>query len=736
MVRVQGRIVGMMVFILLIGWPLAVHGEDKSDLLTAERMYYEKQGKVLRANGLVHFSGGDYDLHADSLRYDTEKDIIYAEGNIKLRVNNIGKEKKSGSITAEKLVYSKSEKRLLTEGNVSLQFNGSTLTARMLEYNEKGKIVTASGQVVVKGDAGDSVAGESYHYDINSDVSTVEDFTYNFTFEDTVFYGSGRRLIQHPDKTITEDGVLSTCNLQQPNHHYYFNFKRSEYYPAHKLVLIKASYWDHGHKIFEQDKLSVSLKDQVAAGYSQDEGVYIKAQRRYSLSGQDYGILYRDYMSRKGFGLGVREYYFLTDNRRQEYFVYGAGRYGGDKTTFIGESNFYAPGKDNLLSFRYDNGLWQADNEQYQGTWSFATSTEKARQSLQINYNKQLYAWLGQKSWNEQTSVQISEDFRISDHLRGAFNGNVYRSRYSAGNEDHDRNYAVTLDYSDKNYFAQLYNYEAKYGLDYTPKISLNSNFNTPIQFEITTAQIARNHSDFTVQQSDIKANYVSQPMKMLGNSFFSYNANVATSTFSNGNHLLNWTVSPSLQTNFSPDFYVTTRYNVQRNKGYNPVTMFSGQDTQTMDWNANWRIDDDYSTMVNGGYDIDSKLYSPLNVSIQGKTYPFWNWNLTAAFNLNEHYTDSVGLYTVLNQQTGLTGYIGVNYSPRMHRLQNLSGRLQFDFGKAWDMDMQFYYDTNQKKFNASEIKLIRKFHCRDIQVFMYPQAQQYYIYYVLKNP
>lgn len=731
MINARLLLTALLLLLLVFSRTLLVYGQDRTDNLTADHMYYEKSGAILRAQ-TVRFRSGSINLAAAALRYDIQKEILHFAGTVKVDILKIGGRSQSVALTADKLTYYKQKQLLTAEGNVLLRFNSNELTGNFLEYNESRHTVMAPGKVRIKDDAGGIVEGENFRWDVNVDLTSIEELAYQFSVDNIVYYGSGRRMLQLPEKLVVEAGSLSTCTLKQP--HYHFTSEKMEYYPNDKIILTASAYWDEQRKLYERDKLVLSLKDEITAGYSPDEGAYLKTSRRYTIGEQDYGILHRDYMTYKGFGLGFKEYYFSPENVKREYSLYGAGN-GNSNTTLKGEYNLYTPDKSALLSLQYDDFRRRSDGSQLQGSLSIASNAENWQQYWQLNFNKQTTEWFGRKAWSDQTNIQLSESIRLSDHLRGAVTANAYRSRFMDSGEQHDHNYAVSLDYSDGNNFAQFYHYQSKYGLDYTPKISLNSSFNTPIQFELASARIKQNYGNLSVQQNDITASYVSQPINVLGQ-YFSYYLNAGLTEFSNRDSFKSVKVSPSLQTNITSDLYLGTRYNIQRQTGYNPVTAAVGQNAQTLDWDLKWRISDIHNAAVTGGYDLDSKLYTPLNLSVQGSGYPFWNWNLAASYDLNQNQVNTIGIYTVLNQQTGITGYVGVNYSPQLHMLQNLSGRLQFDINKAWDIDMQFYYDVIDKKFNATQIDIARKLHCRDIRISIQPHERQYFAYYVLKNP
>jgi hypothetical protein len=725
--------------VVLLMWPHTAFAAEQPELLTGERMYYEKSASILTAVGKVLYRSEDFEFTSDKIRYHTETDELFAEGHNTIRIKNVGAEKKTGTMVADRFYYCKTKKFLRAEGNIILTFDGQELHTDYLEYNDETKTMWARGPVFLKDKNGDSMQGHSYTYNVDTNEGRIDDLTYTFTYDDTKFFSTEDRLAYDDDKTVIDQGIMTTCDLQNP--HYHFSMKKAEYYPGKKLVLHDVAYWEGKHKLAEYSTLVIPLRENengddepevlVSVGYSEDEGAYIKTKQYYDLRASDYGIIYRDYMTRKGLGLGFREHHFLPENEEQDYLLYATQVLDKDFRTAKGEYKISNPYTYSLLSLYGEENNPETGANLFESRWSYSKWEERNQMNWQINYQRQtadsVYSYL---------SGQFSNDTLLSDRLRTNLNLNFYNSRTSWSEPAKDRTYAISMDYTAPDYFMQLYNYEAQYGYDYSPRLVFKSNFDTPVQFEINTTRLVHNVTDFSVRQNDVKANYNSRPVELVKDTFFTYNVNLLRSEFSTDDALAKWSIYTSLLQNVTPDLYVTTRFNIEKNKGFDPVQQNAGFDTKVADWEANWRINDIYSLAVSGGYDFEQQWYNPLTTRITGTNYPFWNWALSASYDPNEDIGQTMGLNLVFDPRTGITGYVDINYDLQTNTVRDISARTQFILRKGWDISAATHYNTIENRFNVSEFKATRILHCRELALSVYPLEKKYFASYSLKNP
>jgi hypothetical protein len=467
----------------------------------------------------------------------------------------------------------------------------------------------------------------------------------------------------------------------------------------------------------------------VSAGYSDDEGGYVKTKKYYDLEANNYGIVYRDYMTRKGLGLGVREHYYLSGAKEEDLYIYGTKGVSESVASIKGEYRLSDPNTYSLFSLTREHNDGDVSGDRLYSFWNYSNAGRDNQTNMYLYYSEDT------KLGNNYLSGQLSEYLRLSDHLRSDMHFNFYYTDSSYDEARFDRNYSISLEYAKDNYSAQLYGYEALSGNDYLPKLTLKSSLNTPVQFEVTTAHIVSNETNFSIQQSDFKANYLSQPSRIHESAYVTYNVSYLRSMFSTSDMYEKWSANTSILANITPKAYIGTRLNVERNMGYDPVQVTHGIDYTSLDWDANWQLNQDYRIILSGGYDFEQELYNATEVKVMGTSYPFWSWTLAAKYDFNTNTHQSTGLYLTLNPQTGITGYVDINYDQQLGELTNFVTRLEFPIKNNWDITAAMQYNTYDRSFNVSELKAVRALHCREWTISLYPQAKKYFMYYTLKN-
>ncbi len=201
------------------------------------------------------------------------------------------------------------------------------IKAETLKYIEDTGVIHATGSVeVYLKDA--YIKSDSLFIDPNTNIATAEGnvylitkkhrakagyFTYNISTEVSSFVsfegvaGPGLHLrvgkLEERNKNyFGEQGFITTCDYEEE--HYYNVAQKVEYYPEDKIIGYNVTTYVGRVPIFWTPYLIYDINEKQKTnwqiGHNGVEGDYVKSSWRYPL-----GILYLDYMEKKGFGKGT-----------------------------------------------------------------------------------------------------------------------------------------------------------------------------------------------------------------------------------------------------------------------------------------------------------------------------------------------------------------------------------------------------------------------------------------------
>jgi lipopolysaccharide assembly outer membrane protein LptD (OstA) len=714
--------------LLLTNTFVSAAAPKKNEGIRAASIVYDETN-VLVARGDVQYTDDEYEMKAKTVRYDTDKAVMLAEGGVIVTIYKVDTSGKTGILYADKLEYNKKENVVVAYGNVKLDIDGNEIQGNKLEYYRQLHSLVVTKNASFKNKDGDTVTGSSLHYDVESKQGQVEKFIYTFS-EDGIIYNTwGESLNFSDDKTVLQKAELTTCNLKQP--HFKFAAEKAEYYPKKKLILFGATSWEKDKKAAYVGKVVIPLHDKESAipeaGYSADEGWYVKTKEFFDLTGKDYGIIYRDYMTRRGGGYGVRKYFF-TDNGHKEIYWYAARNPLTSNQTLKGEWRIQNSAQDQMLSVEDDSQKGQG--HELTAKWSYLGKGDKTTTTADVSA-------LSQSSGDQQSNMDshFSQSIRNSKELRTFLSYDFYRynSKFSTYQ---DRNGSIRFEYTQPQYIAQISSEEHKYGFDYIPKFDIQSTFSSPLQFQFSTARVSRNYSDFSVQQSELISRYNSEPVKISKTTFLQTNANIKRTAFSDNNNLTDWNGTVNVLTNFNARLYTNTSFKHSQSRGFNPLLEGStDNDASKMGMDINYRFDDNYRMRLSGDYDLRSRMLNSITVNVDGRTYPFWNWSINGEYSGQNQDWKSVGAYLTLNPDSRIMGYIKVNYSLEERALSEASLRLEGDLFDVWSYSIKTDYARYNSLTTVSELKFTRSLHCRDLAFTAYPHENMFFMEMILKN-
>ncbi len=197
-------------------------------------------------------------------------------------------------------------------GNVEIVGRGYRLRADKAYGNRRTQVFTAEGNVYITGN-GANVFGDKVTVDFINESYVAEraetqlppDLLENRITDKLYVSGrlsAGTRLLTH-----TQDGLITTCNLERP--HYGLEARDLEIRTGKRAIFRDAKFKLFGKTILQVPYLVVPLEDRSLrnlplVGRTEDEGYFVKNTYTVPLKGNSYVVTHEDYMEKLGLGLG------------------------------------------------------------------------------------------------------------------------------------------------------------------------------------------------------------------------------------------------------------------------------------------------------------------------------------------------------------------------------------------------------------------------------------------------
>ena len=200
----------------------------------------------------------------------------------------------------------------ILKGNVEIVGRGYRLRADQAYGSRRTQVFTAEGNVTITGNQanvyGDKVTidfiNESYVAE-RAETQLPPDLLENRVTDKVYVSGrlsAGTRLLTH-----TQDGFVTTCNLERP--HYGLEARDLEIRTGKRAIFRDAKFKLFGKTILQVPYLVVPLEDRSLrnlpyVGQTEDEGYFIKNTYTIPIRGNSYVVTHEDYMEKLGLGLG------------------------------------------------------------------------------------------------------------------------------------------------------------------------------------------------------------------------------------------------------------------------------------------------------------------------------------------------------------------------------------------------------------------------------------------------
>ncbi|MDR1701476.1 MAG: hypothetical protein LBR56_01720 [Sporomusaceae bacterium] len=703
---------------------------SQADMLEADNLIFDQNTQIMTAVGNVKYLDADYAIFSQFLTYDSQKEILTARQITSVTIKNFQEEGQTATLYAQDIV--KYNDRFLAQGAVKLIFADNIFQGETLEYltEENNLKLTTKVQIT---SAEKKISGDFFVYDIAKKEGRVDNFAYHFTHQDTIYFSRGKSLTYNETETVIKEAQITTCEGESP--HYHFSVDKSIYYPQKKLVFYNSSYWHGTKKLFQASQTVVGLyKDEPLlplTGYSEDEGWYIRFKEYHELPGEDYRFIYKDILSFRGLGLGFREYHFGKNASIDEFSLYTSYNPFTANKGLKGDWSSAQAGQRQMISFESKNALLPYTGRELQSNGSFIFSTNSVQTTANLNYSANTHNPQNSYYWNGN----IAQRIKNSKDLITYWNYNYSANRYSSSPIYNNYNYSLRFEYTKPAYIANLSLEKNKYGYDYLPKFTFQTKRSSSWQFGFNTAQIKQNYTDFKIWQTDFLTEYKGKVKKLGNDIFFLTNGTAAYTIYGDKKHLTDYQSNTTFLKNISAQYYLSANILFGEQRGFNGLAQtFSKQKLGKASLAANYIINDDYRLNAGLVYNFEQKYAEVFLVNFEGRTYPFWNWNLALEYDARLNSLKTAGLGLTFNQDSGFTGNLKINYDPLDRSIQEASVRLEKNMGQNWSCSVKSDY-LRDAMLDIAEISVIRKMHCQDYVLSIYPQEKIFLLEVHLKN-
>jgi lipopolysaccharide assembly outer membrane protein LptD (OstA) len=199
-------------------------------------------------------------------------------------------------LEADRIEFNSTRDRIYAQGNVRLSYKGIRLAAREVQIDLRREELVARGEVVLI-EEGRELRSQALVYDLRNRRGRATDAE---TLLDRIFY-RGRSLDVTPDRLLGDDVLATTCNPERPIYH--ITARKVEVIPGRRIIARDASLWVGGVRVVTLPYVQFSAGDPRSlgprVGYNPTDGWWIDYSYAYE-AGTLPALLYLKYGTKSG----------------------------------------------------------------------------------------------------------------------------------------------------------------------------------------------------------------------------------------------------------------------------------------------------------------------------------------------------------------------------------------------------------------------------------------------------
>lgn len=641
-------------------------------------------------------------------------------------------------------------------GGSKVSFAETSLEAEELLLMKK------EGKIVAKGDVkmskpGLGVFAEEMVIDFYSGYFEMRNASGYFTVEtapNELFYFSGEELKGYPNRFIARKAYITSCSFDCPQE-YHIQGSKAVVKPGKSMEVWNASGWVGSIPILYLPYMYIDLTErnsrwQALVGKNKTEGKFLKSSYTYAMRPSFIGILFFDWMQKKGTRYAIEDKYRVR-------------RFGDQLGSF-----FYSTNKEKLSRRR---------NENWKLTQGFLKGKLKSDISLQRNNT---YNTTGPRANNFTSSLGLTG---INPNFKFGYTktGGTSKSLILTGKMGDTRKIFgfssnLTLDFSGSKSAQKAMNQELTLNQTFTGKPSkLFSNLTITVAKRWDLDGSKFTGDPFTVvdkfpemkfslnpklfQDSLLKklfllsaVNFTLAAQKtqtstrqvkdlVLGETELSQQANIKFSKslgltlghrftqgiYGTGDAKYGVQPQATLRWDHSRTFHSSFVYGYSREHGNNPIRggAIAGQNNLT--YNLNAGRSPKWSFQLGTGFNYNNNKFSPLTFTYNQKPSRNFNLILSSGYDLeNNKFSDLTFKHTLDKKQGWLFWEAGLSYSIEKNKFQRYDTTLRMNLRGGYNIQTKGSWTPTDKVPFIKEIILNKQNCCTFYQLVYRSQTKE----------
>lgn len=634
---------------------------------------------------------------ADFARFDVEKQLFYAEGDVVIEVDDI-------VIYGDRLIWDMEIRELHFTGNVELQQYEQRTAGENLVYN----IDNSHGEF------------ESARTELESE-----------NIEGPVFV-FGKVVEIDGDNYHLNDGKISTCDLEEP--HYHLSVKSIDVYPGDKLVIRGVTFYEGRLPLFYWPYLAIPLDKRYdnseftlpEIGYNSQDGYYIKNRYNYYFSSRSYGTVLYDYYTIKGLGLGIDHNY---DHRLlgEGKFAFYILPFSENKSLVAHLNHLYETGG---LSLRTRNSYIRdifngTINQNVSNLININYQQDNLRASAKLFYDADFIDdevqdnWEIDVNWRQNLTPELLLNARsnIIEKAGERTLDNLLETRYRLDN--HEFTLALAQRYNPELLEeGSTPNWKSIHRLPEFTWQWRNPGFKDKTlngRFELSLGNLSEYPSGNSGFRVVPKLDLFTRSWRSDFGTTISYSGNAGAYLYSDNLSQQIVEGRVSLAQKITDNIRFSSTYRKRLVWGETPFKFDKQSPQDSLTGNIRF-AKQPFTISVGTGYNFLSEKFNNLSASVGFNNRQGTTFNLSSQYNLN---TKRFGNLTgrISYDQDHLTLNIGSTYHIGNQRLSKIDGKLSIDLTETIKLNYEVIYDVGKtQKFTKGAFVLTFDLHCRQL--------------------
>ena len=677
-------------------------------------------------------------------------------------------------------------------GSVEVKFKEVVIFADKLILDSKTNIVTAEGNVKMKG-ADYNALSSSVTYSIDDDNASYNNFkttVYPENIKGPLFL-SADYIDDNKADMVGEEGTVTTCNYKDP--HYFTAAQKIEYYPNDRIIGHNVTFYVKDIPVFWSPYMIYDLKQKRrrnwSFGHNEVEGNFIKTSWGYP-----DGQIFLDEMEKKSFGQGFT-YEYKKENYNGDIYVYHieeADTHLSDyvikfehaiqlsPSTKIGLNHssttiYQIPtGRLNqstysiALNHKSDKTLnsllnvydyRQANQEILNFQTNYAKETLSSSYALNMNQNKTAPRNINiaeklfhqQNIFGDKTRLTLNADYQNFIKNAGEYGNELLTPKVEIShiedfyNIQYIENWHMDLD---RNLYAKDNNDTY---VESQPELIINFN---PVDLNLfnlsTSVNYGRFHEIAYVPSLQINRDYTTTRYKtsfnankliILGSTTFNINAGLDQFLYEPGDALNSFRESYGLNSQGFDFLKNETNYRRGISDGNSPF-FFDKASTKYNDLKdiLTFYHLDKFEWKNECGYNYETQKYFNYDTNLNLKPIEPLNLNWRSGFNIEtQKYLELISTATLnlkdkLSVEFSSVNDLNIGGFKQGSCLINLETQDENNWQNHWNFRLGFVYDNLSKYFMLRDLMIIKDLHCWEVKYTYSDYKKEYAIMFTLK--